>query len=98
MNPMFPKKLWYWTGRGERRLRHQSYGVKSFFSNASFILSAAIWSLQRPIIAKIIGKIVIFYRGIHEKGLGDVVTAVCYTIYLSLGPQTAEETSPEPFS
>ena len=36
------------------------------------------------------------YRGIHEKGSGDVVAAVCYTvytIYLSLCT-----TSPEPFS
>ena len=35
-------------------------------------------------------------RGIHEKGSGDVVSAVCYTIYsiyLSLCIQTAETTS-----
>ena len=41
------------------------------------------------------------YRGIHEKSSGDVVSAVCYTIcaiYLSLFTQTAETTSPEPFS
>ena len=40
------------------------------------------------------------YRGIHEKGLGVIVSAVCYTIYtiyLSLC-STAETTSPEPFS
>ena len=39
------------------------------------------------------------YRGIHERGSGDVVSAVCYTIqpiYLSLCTQTAETTSPEP--
>ena len=41
------------------------------------------------------------YRGIHEKGLGDVVSAACYTInilYLSLCTQSAGTTSPEPFS
>ena len=40
-------------------------------------------------------------RGIHEKGSGDVVSAIFYTtynIYLSLFTQTAETTSPEPFS
>ena len=40
------------------------------------------------------------YRGIHEEGSGDVVSAVCYTIYtiyLTLCAQTAETTSPEPF-
>ena len=40
-------------------------------------------------------------REIHEKGSGDVVSAVCYTIYtiyLSLFTQTAETTSYEPFS
>ena len=39
------------------------------------------------------------YRGIHEKGSGDVL-AVCYsiyTIYLSLCTQTAETTAPQPF-
>ena len=43
----------------------------------------------------------IFYRGIHVKGSGDVVSAVCSTIiiiYPSLGTQTAETTSPKPFS
>ena len=30
------------------------------------------------------------HRGIHEKGSGDVVSAVCYTIYLPLCTQTAE--------
>ena len=41
------------------------------------------------------------YRGIHEKGSGDVVSAICYTIYtiyLSLCTPTAETTSPETFS
>ena len=38
------------------------------------------------------------YRGIHEKGSGNVVSAVCYTIYIFLCTQTAETTSPEPFS
>ena len=43
-------------------------------------------------------------QGIHKKGLwvtGDVVSAVCYTIYtiyLSLCTKTAETRSPEPFS
>ena len=40
-------------------------------------------------------------RGIHEKGSGDVVSAVCYTIYtiyLSLCTQKAETISPKPFS
>ena len=40
-------------------------------------------------------------RGIHEKGSRDVVSSVYYTkytIYLSLCTQTAETTSPEPFS
>ena len=39
--------------------------------------------------------------GIYEMGSGDVVSAVCYTmynIYLYLCTQTAETTSPEPFS
>ena len=34
----------------------------------------------------------VFRRGIHEKGSGDVVSAVCYTIYttyLSLCTQTS---------
>ena len=39
----------------------------------------------------------VLYRGIHEKGSGDVVSAVIYTIYLSLSTQTAETTSPESF-
>ena len=42
-----------------------------------------------------------WYRGIHEKGSGDVVSAIfytTYTIHLSLCTQTAEMTSPEPFS
>ena len=37
---------------------------------------------------------------IHEKGTSDVVSAVCYAIYiiyLSLRTQTAETTNPEPF-
>ena len=41
------------------------------------------------------------YRGIHEKGSDDVVSAVCctiYNIYLSLCTQTADTTSSEPFS
>ena len=41
------------------------------------------------------------YRGIRKKGFGDVVSAVCctiYTMYLSLWTQTAETTSLEPFS
>ena len=41
------------------------------------------------------------YRGIHEKGSGDVVSDFCYAIYniyLSLCTWTAETTSPEPFS
>ena len=41
------------------------------------------------------------YRGIHEKGSGVVVSAVCYTIYtiyLSLCTKTAETTSLEPIS
>ena len=41
------------------------------------------------------------FRGIPEKGSGDVVSAVCYTIhtiYLSLCTQTAETKSPESFS
>ena len=41
------------------------------------------------------------YRGIHEKGSRDVVSAVChniYTIFLSLCTQTAATTFPEPFS
>ena len=41
------------------------------------------------------------YRGIHEKGSDDVVSAVCgsvYFIYLALCTQTAETTSSEPFS
>ena len=39
--------------------------------------------------------------GIHLKGSGDVVSAVCYTmytIYICLCSQTAETTSPEHFS
>ena len=44
---------------------------------------------------------ILFYWGIHEKGSGDGVSAVCYTIYtinISLCTQTAETTiSPEPF-
>ena len=45
--------------------------------------------------------IIVTYRGIHEKGSEDVVSAVCYiiyTIYLSICTQTDETTSPEPFS
>ena len=41
------------------------------------------------------------YRGIREKGSGDVISSVCdtiYTIYLSLCKQKAETTSPDPFS
>ena len=41
------------------------------------------------------------YMRIPEKGFGDVVSAVSYTIYtiyLSVGTQTAEKTSPEPLS
>ena len=44
------------------------------------------------------------YRGIHEKGSGDVVSVVSYTINtiyilsIPLLAQTAETTSPEPFS
>ena len=41
------------------------------------------------------------YRGIPEKGSGDVVSAVrytVYTIYLYRCIRTAETTSPEPFS
>ena len=43
------------------------------------------------------------YREIHEKGLGDVVSAkavryTIYTIYLSLCIQAAETTYPDPFS
>ena len=40
------------------------------------------------------------YRGICEKGSGDVVSAeyIIYTIYLSLCTQTAKMISPEPFS
>ena len=40
------------------------------------------------------------YKGIQEKGSGDVFSAVCYTIYtiyLSLCTHTAETTTPEPF-
>ena len=40
------------------------------------------------------------YRGIHEKGSGDVVSAVCYTrytIYPSFCTQTAETSPSEPF-
>ena len=43
----------------------------------------------------------VIHRGIHEKGSGDVVSAVCftiYTIYLSLCTQSAETTSSELFS
>ena len=43
----------------------------------------------------------LIYRGIHEKGSDDVVSAICYTkytIYLSLCTQTAETASPDPFS
>ena len=41
------------------------------------------------------------YRGFHEKGSGDVVSAVChtiFTIYLPLCTRPVETTSPEPFS
>ena len=41
------------------------------------------------------------YRGIHKNDSRYVVSAVCitiYTIYISLCTQTAETTSPEPFS
>ena len=37
------------------------------------------------------------YRGIHDKGSGDVVSVLCYTIYLSLCTKTAEMKSPDPF-
>ena len=40
-------------------------------------------------------------QGFSQNRLGDVVSAVCYTIYtfyLFLCRQTAETTSPEPFS
>ena len=40
-------------------------------------------------------------QGNSRKGSGDVVSAVCYimyTIYQSLCTQTADSTSPEPFS
>ena len=43
----------------------------------------------------------IFYRGIQEKDSEDIVSAVTlhiYTIYLVHCTQTAETTSPEPFS
>ena len=42
----------------------------------------------------------ILYRGVREKGSGDVVSAVCYTIfaiYLLLCTQTDETSSPETF-
>ena len=42
-----------------------------------------------------------WYRGIHEKGSGDIVLAVCFTIctiYLSPCTQIADTTSSEPFS
>ena len=38
------------------------------------------------------------YRGILEKGSDDIVSAVCYTIYLSLWTQTAYLKTSEPFS
>ena len=38
------------------------------------------------------------YKGTLEKGSDDIVSAVCYTIYLSLWTQTAYLKTSEPFS
>ena len=62
----------------------------------SFYLFINQLSIQLCINLLNLSKLLYNYRGIREKGSGDVVSAVCYTIYtinLSLCTQTAETTS-----
>ena len=62
------------------------------------------WGFEFELLRVLLYYIVLSWllnMGIHEKGSGDVVSAVCntlYTIYPSLCTQTAETTSPESFA
>ena len=63
--------------------------------------SCCSWDSEKSMEFFIIISDKMSYRGIPEKGSGDVVSAVCYTvytIYLYRCIRTAETASPEPFS